>query len=172
MNLPPLDWSHLAAEIPSQGLKCEKVVPEKDRAGIALALGLQELKSLVATYRIVAAGAGYRLTGYLDAGVVQACIVSLEPLESHLREDFEAEFRSADDGAESGEDKTVLEGLDIEPIQHGRIDAGRVILETLSGALDPYPRKEGAAFTWRDPAEDQAAKASPFAVLSQLKDKK
>ena len=47
---------------------------------------------------------------------------------------------------------------DVEPIEHGTIEVGRVVFETLSAALDPYPRKSGATLEWQDPesAEEPA----------------
>jgi hypothetical protein len=48
---------------------------------------------------------------------------------------------------------------------------GRIVYETVSAALDPYPRKSGAEFTWSDPREaEAAARANPFALLKKLKD--
>ena len=62
---------------------------------------------------------------------------------------------------------------DVEPLEHGRVPVGRIVFETLSAALDPYPRKEGAEFEWRDKkdgGQDQAPR--PFDILSRLKDKR
>ncbi len=50
-----------------------------------------------------------------------------------------------------------------------RIDVGRIVYETLSAGLDPYPRKEGAEFDWADPKTGVADSANPFAVLKKLK---
>jgi uncharacterized metal-binding protein YceD (DUF177 family) len=169
----PLDWTHLATDIPSQGLACDRVATEKERAAIAAGLDLLSLDELSAKYRIQAvADGGYRLTGSLVAKVVQACVVSVEPIASELKEPVEAEFRAAPRQQSDTGEQSVLEGSDVEVMEQGRIEAGRIIFETLSGALDPYPRKEGASFGWRDPAEQNPEKISPFAVLSKLKDKK
>jgi hypothetical protein len=55
-------------------------------------------------------------------------------------------------------------------LEHGLIPVGRIVFESLSASLDPYPRSEGAEFTWQDPKSESAA--NPFAALSKLKDDK
>ena len=51
------------------------------------------------------------------------------------------------------------------------IDVGRVVFETLSAALDPYPRKNGASLEWQDPESAEGVGASgPFGALKKLKD--
>jgi hypothetical protein len=46
-----------------------------------------------------------------------------------------------------------------------RLPLGAYVVEDVSLAVDPFPRKPGAAFE----APDAASEPSPFAVLSQLK---
>ena len=36
----------------------------------------------------------------------------------------------------------------------GIIPVGRIVFETISAGLDPYPRKPGAEFTWADKASE------------------
>ncbi len=60
---------------------------------------------------------------------------------------------------ESGEEEVeALSAAEIEPIEHGRIDVGRIVYETLSAAIDPYPRKAGAEF-----AADEAGRSAGWA---------
>ncbi len=56
----------------------------------------------------------------------------------------------------------------MEPLEHDRIDIGRIVYEALSAGLDPYPRKEGAGFEWTDPKAAEGA-GKPFAVLKKLR---
>jgi len=66
----------------------------------------------------------------------------------------------------------ALSAAEIEPIEHGLIDAGRIIFETLSASVDPYPRKPGAEFTAEELGDGAAAtKTGPFAALKKLKDR-
>ena len=67
---------------------------------------------------------------------------------------------------------SVLVGPDVDILERGVIPVGRIVFETLSASLDPYPRRPGAEFTWQDQHQVEPEETSPFAVLSQLKDKK
>jgi hypothetical protein len=51
-------------------------------------------------------------------------------------------------------------------IVDGQIDFGAVVVEFLALALDPYPRKPGAAFAGGDP---EPVRQSPFEALRDLK---
>ena len=57
----------------------------------------------------------------------------------------------------------------LEKLERGLIPVGRIVFETLASSLDPYPRREGAAFNWQDPQSAGDKKANPFAALSKLK---
>ena len=163
---------HATTDIPANGLHRERAASETERAEIAKALGLRSLDRLVADYAISSiAGGGWRLKGAVDAKLVQSCVVSLEPIDQTISETFDVEFWRTGETDTGGEDQSVLQGPDVEPLEGDRIEAGRVVFETLSAAIDPYPRKHGATFDWSDKAAEDKAKTSPFAVLSKLKDK-
>ena len=55
----------------------------------------------------------------------------------------------------------------------GKIDLGAFAAEVLASAINPYPRKAGVAFDWRD-AKDAAdgPATGPFAKLAELKPKR
>ena len=55
-----------------------------------------------------------------------------------------------------------------DPIIGGLVDLGQVAVEFLALGLDPYPRKPGVVFEYR---EDDGAEESPFAKLVKLKSK-
>ncbi len=165
-------WSHETTDIPAGGLHRERAASEAERADIAKALGLVSLDRLAATYDIRSiTGGGWRLQGRIDANVVQSCVVTLEPIAGTVGESFNVEFWRADETGPGGDDQSVLHGPDVEPLHGDTIVAGRIVFETLSGAIDPYPRKDGATFDWNDKAAEDNAKTSPFSVLSRLKDK-
>src|SRR5262249_43903450 len=122
-----------------------------------------------------AGGGRYLLTGTLRAEVSQACVVTLEPVASIIEDAFEQAFWPPEDmpAPKSGE-VDLEEAADPEPIVAGQIAVGRVVSECLAGALDPYPRAEGAALDRQAaaPREDTHATAeSPFAVLANIKTK-
>ncbi|MFN0218192.1 MAG: YceD family protein [Hyphomicrobium sp.] len=171
-SLQPLSWSQAIADIPEGGLKRERTASDDECAATAKALGLLEASNLKAEYRIERlAGGGYRLQGRMAADVAQPCIVTLEPVADSLDESFDVEFWPDVRANESGQDARVLEGRDVEPLERGEIPVGRIVFETLSAALDPYPRKGDADFAWQDPQAGEPEKASPFAALARLKTK-
>lgn len=166
-----LAWTHLVTELPVGGLASERTATEKQRAAVARELDLVSCRALHASYRITPLGAGrYRLAGRLGADVEQACIVTLEPVPARLDEGFDVEFRPEDDpqAAEEGEVE-ALSAPEIETIDNGRIDAGRIVFEQLAASLDPFPRKDGATLEHTDAGGDGSA--NPFAVLASLKPK-
>ncbi len=168
----PLDWSHATTEIPERGLKHSRSATEPERAALSAALGLLSCEALEATYHITAiVGGGFRLEGGLDAAVTQPCVISLEPVADRVAESFSVEFRrDVEDKAADG-DVQILTAPEVEPIVNDRIEVGRLIYETLSAGLNPYPRAQGAELAWTDARAAAAAAAShPFAALKKLKD--
>lgn len=167
-----LDWSYRVADIPEAGLRQTREASDSERARLAETLGIVSCDSLSSEFTIKAVGRGhYRLTGRVAAALTQACVVTLDPVAQKAEGAFDVEFWPPGSLPESTEDEVeALSAAEIEPIEHGRIDAGRIVFETLATALDPYPRKPGAAFHGDE--DDEAPNASgPFAVLKKLKDR-
>ena len=102
----------------------------------------------------------------------QTCGVTLEPFESDL--DGEIRIRALPEGSAAlgGPDETGSE-IDLDPgsddppdaLEDDRIDLAAYVVEDLSLAIDPFPRKPGVEFA----APEQPGESSPFAVLAKLK---
>jgi hypothetical protein len=170
----PLAWTHRVSEIPETGLRVSREATEDECTALAEALEVVSCEGAKADYTIRAIGAGrYRMAGEVSAKLTQACVVTLEPLSTRPKEAFEVEFWPSEAVPPAPSTEVEISGLrDIEPIDHSTMDAGRVVFETLAAAIDPYPRKEGAAFDWRD-KDDEASEpgsTSPFAKLKTLKE--
>ncbi len=142
---------------------------------LAARLGLVDLKSFRAGLDLqrVQSGEVVEVAGRLAATVVQTCVVTLEPFETAVAEEFKAYFtRKA--ATPRGDDLPVEDEAAPEPMgEDGGIDLGEVATQHLSLALDPHPRKPGAVF--HPPVaeeEDVAEKANPFAVLAEFRAKK
>ena len=168
-----LSWTHRVADIRAQGLKVAKAATPAERASLAEALDVLAVEGLEVRYTLSPSGRRrYRLAGDLSADVKQCCVVTLEPLRSHIEETFRVEFCPPEDvqPAEDAEQE-ILKDVDVEPLDGDVIDAGRIVFELLSGGLDPYPRKDGSEFSWSDPvAEASRASGGAFAALKKLKD--
>jgi uncharacterized metal-binding protein YceD (DUF177 family) len=107
-------------------------------------------------------GGGVMVTGRLLADVVQACVVSLEPVAQTV--DEAVTLRLLPPGEDPSDDP---EGPDEIPIEGDAIDLGEAMAEQLALALDPYPRAPGAALPGGD--EAQGEPRGPFAGLASLR---
>jgi uncharacterized metal-binding protein YceD (DUF177 family) len=148
-----------------------------EREAVAALLDLLRLDRLSFTFRFARRGQGrLALKGSLLAAVTQTCVVTLEPVESALDVPVEIEFwpasqirayaETADEAASHG----VLDWP--EPIEDGKIDLGPMIYQTLATSLDPYPKREGASFSWSEAGLETPSteeEKGPFAALKQLK---
>lgn len=168
---PVLDWSHAALGIGEEPLRVHRSASEAERAALAAALDILACEAIEADYEIRAlSGGGYLLQGTIDAVVSQSCVVTLEPVAQRLRENFEAEFWPPSQIPQvPTEEVDAVSGPDREPLEAERIPVGRIVYEQIAAALDPYPRKEGATFSWAQEPGDAERDVSPFAVLKKLK---
>ena len=140
---------------------------------------LVRLDHLEADVQVQRTGAAILLQGQLQAQGAQACVVSGAPVPFDVRETIKLRFVAAD--APQGEEiELESDALDELPIEGGRIDVGEAVAQSLSLALDPYPRadeeelapvrrhlmseEEAAA---REAAEKAAA--NPFSKLQKPK---
>jgi hypothetical protein len=96
-------------------------------------------------------------------------------LSQEIDEEVTTEFWPPEEiaGRTSEGEHAILGELDAEALgPQGRLEIGRLAFEVLSAAIDPYPRKDGAEFTWREEGEEEgshSAGAGPFAALEKLK---
>ncbi len=140
-----------------------------ERAALARRFGLIGLDSLRARgqVEIFARGRKARVTASLTADVVQACVVTLEPVPAHIEENFVRAF-DRDAGMDTGETEFYLDSEDPpDQLPEAGIDLGEVVAEQLGLALDPYPRAPGAA----QPPVGESPRESPFSALKRLKDR-
>jgi uncharacterized metal-binding protein YceD (DUF177 family) len=107
----------------------------------------------------------------LEADVVQSCVVTLEPVTSHITRHVTRDLQLAPRFPTEEGELTLAAGDDDVPetITSLDYDLAAPLLEEFALAIDPYPRKEGAAFA--PPQDPGDARESPFAVLKSLKDK-
>ncbi len=172
-----LAWDYPTSDIPEAGLAATRAALPEELAEVSGALGLVSCPRLVASYEILPAGEGrYTLAGTVRAAVVQACVVTLDPVSDTIEQDFETAFWPAEDIAPPrGGVLDLDEEAEPEPIVAGQISVGRIVFECLAESLNPYPRKPGATLDWRASAPRESAGAKPegpFAVLANIKTKR
>jgi hypothetical protein len=111
----------------------------------------------------------FNLEADLEADIVQRCVVTLEPVETRIARHIARELLLAPNARPAEGELTLAAGDDDVPETIASLDYDIVapLLEELVLAIDPYPRKPGAAFD--PPAEPDDAPESPFGVLKTLK---
>ncbi len=149
---------------------------EAECEALSRRFGLESLKNVKAevTLRRVSGGKMILAEGVFDADVTQKCVVTLDPIRSHIKSEFKSMFTENNvrflPGAEvvvSAEDEESP-----EPIENGMIDMGELVAQHLSLELNPYPRKLGVKVSEGIEKEDKNGKtSSPFDILAKLKKK-
>ena len=167
-------WSYPISidDVSDFGTHIDLVADEAARAEMARVAGLRDLPSLAASFDITREGAyAVRIAGEVSATVGQNCVVTLEPIESEIREAVDLLFASrAKDSMADSEGKITLDFNDpdsAEPMREGIIDLAAIATEFFLLGIDPYPRKEGATFDAPKTPEDPSK--HPFAALEALK---
>jgi hypothetical protein len=167
MDEPPLHWSIDTATLGHSSAHFSFEASAKERDALKRYSGVEEIAGLKAQLKVSPLSRGrFRVSGTLQASVVQASVVNLEPVPSSIEENFSVEYWPADAIEEAQEDAPFDAELP-EPLESGRIPAGTLLSELFTLALDPYPRNEGDKLDWT-PA-DTGAEQGPFAKLIRLK---
>jgi uncharacterized metal-binding protein YceD (DUF177 family) len=173
MNEPVRPFSRRfdLAAMPNSGADAHLEPTADVRAAIAAWAGVSAVDRLEATIRLARLGPEtYSYDAHLEADVVQACVVTLEPVRTHIVRDIERRFqvealprrrRVVAIEPEGGEDD------EIERVDGSVIDLAQPVLEELALGIEPYPRAPGARFV--APAESESPAENPFAVLEKLK---
>lgn len=188
-----LAWTHQTIDVPEQGLSVKRTATPEELQALRGALDILACDGLEARYNVKAlGGGGFRLDGRFEARVTQACVVSLDPVADRISGVFEVEFlpesgarsknkggrpRAGDGGADGEAADTIdpFADVEVEAIENGGIDAGRIVYEELASLLNPYPRAAGTEFDWQDPKAGPAhapRSDNPFAKLAVLRGKK
>jgi hypothetical protein len=162
--------------MPSDGRDLEIAVAEAERAALAERLGITSVEKLEVRLHAVRFKGGIRVTGRLEAEIVQPSVVSLEPVSQSIAEPIDRVFLPGGEkeyaGPAGAEIFVDLEGADVPDHFEGtEADLSDLIVETLSLAIDPYPRVAGETVADLGVATDEAPPDSPFAALGRLKDK-
>ncbi len=156
-------------DIDETGRHFDLAPDEKTRAAIAEVIGVRALPRLSASLDVARHGSdGLRVSGEVTAAVGQTCVVSLEPMESEVREAVDLVF-VPQHAADDSDAVMQLDSASIEPpetLQDGIVDLGAIATEFLLLGVDPYPRKPDAMFEAPLATEPSS---KPFAALAALK---
>ena len=154
----------------AQGKSGELATSPAECVAAATALDLLECKNFTFTYALKPlAGQRFHLRAAIVAEVVQASVVSLEPVRSTIEEQADSELvpegrRQPEEGDGAVD---ILNAPVIETYADGRIDLGLIAFELLSVSLEPYPKNSGE--TLPEDASPARQIPSPFAALAALR---
>ena len=152
-----------------------------ERKALAAFLDVVSVDSLSAELKITAwRREGARVRGHVSAHVTQACVVTLEPIESDIKEEIDATFlpeHSRHFNRRTNEDGEYVidpDGPDEpEAFSGSDIDIGALVTEAVALAIDPFARKPGAELPpvadEDDGAPVEEENRSPFAALKDWK---
>lgn len=165
------DWRHRLNEIPAGGLRIKRSATPAERVELARQLPLVSCEALSVQYVIKPSGRdAYAMTGNVTAEVTQSCIVTLEPVTARLDEPLDCKFvPAAIIPREQTEEEELSSLEELEPIEGGWLNVGRVVFEVISTGLDPYPRRPDAEWKNDDAGDADTAASGPFAALAGLK---
>jgi uncharacterized metal-binding protein YceD (DUF177 family) len=149
---------------------------EDERAALARRFDLVAVARLAAEASLIRSGTIVTARGTVSADVVQACVASGEPVEARVEEPFEIEFHPQPQRSGADEEIELAESeLDVVFYDGAAIDLGDAVAETVSLALDPFPRSPRADEALRAAGvkseEEARVESSPFAALGALKGK-
>ena len=156
------------ARIGSEPVSRELAATPAECEALARRFGLLGLDRLEASVELCKQTDGTVLmTASFEASFAQECVVTLEPVESMLAENFTLRFGRPELEPEELE---ADDGPAFEPIEGDTIDLGEAVAQEFSLALPPFPRSPGA----EDPAigDPDSEAISPFSDLSRLLNQK
>jgi len=163
--------------LPSSGFNLDLEAAPDERMAIAEDSGVLSVESLHAdlVFRRWRRD-GVAVTGSLRAGITQACVVTLDPLQASIEAVIDRTFLPEGSNLTkprlNNEGEMILDpdGRDEPDVFAGdRIDAWEIVLEQFNLEIDPFPRTPGL-----DPAvlgdEEDAGDAGHNSPFSGLKD--
>jgi hypothetical protein len=163
----PVSFRANVARLPHKGLPVVIEADAAQRAVLAEEHGLLSVEAYRAELLVVSwKRNGVKVSGRVEADITQACIVTLEPVEAHIDEPVEALLLPEDSklgrqGFEGGGEILLdADGPDSpETFSGDTIDVGALAEQFFGLAIDPYPRKSGAAL---DAAGDTEPEENEF----------
>ena len=155
---------------------------DNERSALAKRFGFLGLPAFAARVTVDRRPGGRVVVeGRLRGKIVQACILTLDPVTQDLDETFRIVFKqdlTEERDPESGEALVSPQADAPEPLPGHMLDVGEIVAEQLSLAADPYPRRPGAKLedVLPKPRRDSRGgrpeqRRHPFAGLAALKDK-
>ena len=159
--------------MPTAGRDLDLTVDKDERDGLAEELDVASIDRLQVKLHAVRFRGGIRVTGRLTAVVVQQSVITFEPVTQDIGEPIDRIFLPSAEkhfaGPANAEVFVDLEGEDVpDHFDGNEADLTDLIVETLSLAIDPYPRAPGENIDELGLAKVEE-EVHPFASIKKLK---
>ncbi len=185
------EWKHFvqASNVPDGGQWLKLSANPEECAEIAARLEVKSIEKLEAKVHMHPKNNGHvlEITGHLNADVTQECSVTLDPVTSHVEDEFSAWYANYDQAASftraqhdlqarltSEEQPMMEERDDPEPMVNGQVDVADLVVQYLSLAINPYLR-DSEVVTPDDSAKKVVTQGvlrpNPFAALKNWRPK-
>lgn len=142
-------------------------------SAIAARLGLVELRRFAVRANVRAVAGGIAVSGHVDARLVQRCAATDEPVPATIDEPFDLLFLRDAVGSAPEEEEVEISSADCDilPLENESVDIGEAAVQTLSLALDPFPRHPDADRILAEKGVLTEEQAGPFGALAKLRGK-
>jgi uncharacterized metal-binding protein YceD (DUF177 family) len=175
---PPFEHHYDFGRLPAAGADIGLEAKGEELERIAAWAEICAVESFGARIRLhKQASNRFAIDAELEADIVQNCVVTLEPVKSHISRTIHRELHLSAHirlkpnetiplGAGAGDDDEP------EEIESPVYDLAAPLLEEFSLAIDPYPRSPGVEFAAPAAEAAEPPRENPFAVLKALKDRR
>lgn len=109
----------------------------------------------------------FEVTGSVEAQVVQACVVTAEPVSEDISVQIEERYVPEIDDVVEDEIEINVSAVDVELLDNDRILLGELVQQTIALSVNSHPRKANAPETYQSGPEIKLE--NPFQKLSELK---
>jgi hypothetical protein len=170
MDTPPVSSIYDLSDLSEAGAEVRVAASPEQRAQLAKWAGVDAVEAFEAQVTLRRRSPNrFAYEAALAADVVQSCVVTLEPVRSHLALDISRALHLAKFPASAKlapQELSAASDEGPEEIQDSHYDVAGPLLEEFALAIDPYPRCPDVAF---EPPADQDIAESPFGILKSLK---
>ena len=154
-------------ELPSAGKRFQLKAGEDECERIAQRLGVIAVRECEGEIHVRSTKSVINVSGSLQALLMRECVSSLEEMDEAVADSFELQFFRSEQALEAIEDEEEAEFAEVH--EGDTFDLGELLVQQLSLAMDPFPRKPGATSLAAEFGADKAV--SPFAGLHESLEK-
>lgn len=153
-------------DLPSLGRagKFFKLAANEDECSkIAARLGVIKIAKLEGEMRLSATKTDIKASGVVNASLIRECVSSLEPMPEQIDENFQISFSRQPPSQTDAADEESEDLLLPEYHEGEMFDVGELLVQQLSLAMTPFPRKPGAPSL-----AEQYGRSGPVSPFSDL----